>query len=338
MVREFENLLITVYGEDQPGVTSKLTGILANYDAQILDIGKADIQKNLSLGILFRAPMQYSGNIIKDLILICNEIGVTIKFKPISDEEYSNWVSLQGKNRYIVTILGRKLSAKHIASVAEIVSEEGLNIDGIKRLTGRIPLEENEQPSKASVEFSVRGLPTNKEDLQRKLMHLSTEMGIDISFQEDGMFRRMRRLICFDMDSTLIRTEVIDELAEKAGVGEQVKAITEAAMRGEIDFTESFKQRVALLKGLDESAMKEIADRLPITEGVDRLMYVLKRVGFKIAILSGGFTYFGNYLKRKYDIDYVYANNLEIKDGKLTGRHTGEIVDGNRKAELLKLI
>lgn len=338
MAREFENLLITVYGEDQPGVTSKLTGILANYDAQILDIGKADIQKNLSLGILFRAPMQYSGNIIKDLILICNEIGVTIKFKPISDEEYSNWVNLQGKNRYIVTILGRKLSAKHIASVAEIVSEEGLNIDGIKRLTGRIPLEENEQPSKASVEFSVRGLPTNKEDLQRKLMHLSTEMGIDISFQEDGMFRRMRRLICFDMDSTLIRTEVIDELAEKAGVGEQVKAITEAAMRGEIDFTESFKQRVALLKGLDESAMKEIADRLPITEGVDRLMYVLKRVGFKIAILSGGFTYFGNYLKRKYDIDYVYANNLEIKDGKLTGRHTGEIVDGNRKAELLKLI
>ena len=158
------------------------------------------------------------------------------------------------------------------------------------------------------------------------------------SFQLDNMYRRMRRLICFDMDSTLIETEVIDELAIRAGVGEQVKAITERAMRGEIDFTESFRERVALLKGLDESVMQEIAENLPITEGVDRLMYVLKKYGYKIAILSGGFTYFGHYLQQKYGIDYVYANELEIENGKLTGRYLGDVVDGKRKAELLRLI
>lgn len=152
------------------------------------------------------------------------------------------------------------------------------------------------------------------------------------------MFRRSRRLICFDMDSTLIETEVIDELAERAGVGAEVRAITESAMRGEIDFAESFRRRVAMLKGLDESVMADIAERLPFTEGLDRLMHVLKRLGFKTAILSGGFTYFGNYLRRKYGFDYVYANELEIEDGKLTGRYLGDIVDGKRKAELLKLI
>ena len=213
-----------------------------------------------------------------------------------------------------------------------------MNIDDIKRLTGRIPLDENARTPKASVEFSVRGTPKNKECMKAEFMKLSTELEMDISFQEDSMYRRMRRLICFDMDSTLIETEVIDELAIRAGVGDQVKAITEAAMRGEIDFCESFRQRCALLKGLDVSVMQEIAENLPITEGVDRLMRILKKVGFKIAILSGGFTYFGNFLKQKYNIDYVYANELEIENGKLTGNHVGDIVDGKRKAELLRLI
>jgi len=235
-------------------------------------------------------------------------------------------------------MVARKLSARQIAAVTKIVADQGMNIDDIKRLTGRIPLDENARTPKASVEFSVRGTPKDKEKMQSYFMQLSSELEVDISFQEESMFRRMRRLICFDMDSTLIETEVIDELAERAGVGEQVKAITEAAMRGEIDFSESFRQRCALLKGLDVSVMQEIADNLPITEGVDRLMRILKKVGFKIAILSGGFSYFGNYLKQKYNIDYVYANDLEIVDGKLTGNHLGDIVDGKRKAELLRLI
>lgn len=222
--------------------------------------------------------------------------------------------------------------------MTRIVADQGMNIDDIKRLTGRIPLDENARTPKASVEFSVRGNPKDREQMQRYFMQLSSDLEVDISFQEESMFRRMRRLICFDMDSTLIETEVIDELAERAGVGEQVRAITEAAMRGEIDFSESFRQRCSLLKGLDVSVMQEIAENLPITEGVDRLMRILKKVGFKIAILSGGFSYFGNYLKQKYNIDYVYANDLEVIDGKLTGRHVGDIVDGKRKAELLRLI
>ncbi|MCC8095878.1 MAG: phosphoserine phosphatase SerB, partial [Tannerellaceae bacterium] len=263
---------------------------------------------------------------------------VNIRFNPITEEAYSEWVNMQGKNRYIITIVARRLTAKQIAGISKIVSEQGMNIDDIKRLTGRIPLDETARTPKASVEFSVRGTPKNKEEMQKAFLNLSAELEMDISFQEESMYRRMRRLICFDMDSTLIKTEVIDELAIRAGVGDQVKAITEAAMRGEIDFNESFRQRCALLKGLDVSVMQEIAENLPITEGVDRLMAVLKKVGFKIAILSGGFMYFGNYLKKKYGIDYVYANELEKVNGKLTGNYVGEIVDGKRKAELLRLI
>ena len=247
---------------------------------------------------------------------------MNIRVNPINEKEYSKWVNMQGKDRYIITILGRKLTAKQIAGVSRIVAQQGMNIDDIKRLTGRIPLDENERTPKASVQFSTRGNPADKEKMKADFMRLSNELEMDISFQEDNMYRRMRRLICFDMDSTLIETEVI----------------TESAMRGEIDFCESFKQRCALLKGLDVSVMQEIAENLPITEGVDRLMRVLKKVGFKIAILSGGFTFFGNYLKQKYNIDYVYANELEIEDGRLTGRYVGDIVDGRRKAELLRLI
>ena len=275
---------------------------------------------------------------MKDLLFKAGELGINLRFYPVSPDEYEAWVNMQGKNRYILTLLGRKLTAEQISGATRILAEQNLNIDGIRRLTGRIPLDEKKASVRACIEFSVRGTPKDREELQHQLMRLSSSLSMDFSFQQDTMYRRMRRLICFDMDSTLIQTEVIDELAMRAGVGDQVKAITERAMRGEIDFKESFTERVALLKGLDEGVMKEIAENLPITEGVERLMYVLKRYGYKIAILSGGFTYFGNYLKDKFGIDYVYANNLEIEDGKLTGRYVGDIVDGRRKAELLQLI
>ena len=338
MAQNDEIILKNINGADRPGVTAALTEILAKNNAVILDIGQADIHNHLSLGILFQSTEGNSGDILKELLFKSYELDVNIRFNPITEQEYSKWVGMQGKNRYIITILSRKLTAKQIAGVSRIVAEQDMNIDDIKRLTGRIPLDENARTPKASVEFSVRGTPKNKECMKAEFMKLSTELEMDISFQEDSMYRRMRRLICFDMDSTLIETEVIDELAIRAGVGDQVKAITEAAMRGEIDFCESFRQRCALLKGLDVSVMQEIAENLPITEGVDRLMRILKKVGFKIAILSGGFTYFGNFLKQKYNIDYVYANELEIENGKLTGNHVGDIVDGKRKAELLRLI
>ncbi|WP_373813843.1 phosphoserine phosphatase SerB [Porphyromonas loveana] len=331
-------ILANIHGIDKPGVTAELTSILARHNAFILDIGQADIHNNLSLGILFQTDEKESGSILKDLLFKSYELDVTIRFEPITEEAYSNWVGMQGKNRYIITIVARKITAEMIAGIARASSEQGLNIDDIKRLTGRIPLNETDRMPKASVEFSMRGTPIDVEQLQRRFMEMASELNMDISFQRESMFRRMRRLICFDMDSTLIQTEVIDELAIRAGVGDQVKAITERAMRGEIDFTDSFRQRVALLKGLDVSVMQEIAESLPITEGVERLMKLLKMVGFKIAILSGGFMYFGNYLAQKFGIDYVYANELEVKGGKLTGRYVGEVVDGRRKAELLKLI
>ncbi|MEG2598790.1 MAG: phosphoserine phosphatase SerB [Muribaculaceae bacterium] len=336
---ELELILINISGQDRPGVTSALTEILAKYDAQILDVGQADIHHTLALGILFKTDSLKSGDILKELLFKAYEMSVKIRFSPVAVDEYTNWVKLQGKNRYIITILGRKLTAVQIAAVTKIICQQDLNIDGIQRLTGRMPLIEKEQPqSKSCVEFSVRGTPKDKNKMQLDFMTLANDLEFDISLQEDTMYRRCRRLVCFDMDSTLIETEVIDELAMRAGVGDKVKAITESAMRGEIDFSESFRERVALLKGLDEGVLKEIAENLPITEGVDRMMEVLKRAGFKTAILSGGFTYFGNYLKQKFGIDYVYANELEIENGKLTGRYIGDIIDGKRKAELLKLI
>ena len=333
-----ELILIRISGLDRPGLTASITEILSGYDVDIMDIGQADIHSTLSLGILFKCCEKDSGNIMKDLLFKASELGINIRFYPISREEYEEWVSMQGKNRYILTLLGRKLTAQQIAGATKILANQGLNIDAIRRLTGRVPLDERKAKVRACIEFSVRGTPRDIDELQSELMRLSTTLDMDFSFQKDTMYRRMRRLICFDMDSTLIKTEVIDELAKRAGVGEQVQEITARAMRGEIDFRESFKERVALLKGLDESVMKDIAEHLPITEGVERLMYVLKRYGYKIAILSGGFTYFGNYLKERFGIDYVYANNLEIVDGKLTGRYVGDIVDGKRKAELLQLL
>lgn len=334
-----EQILVRVTGQDRPGLTASIMSILAKYDARVLDIGQADIHATLSLGILIRTNEDNSGKVMKDLLFKATELGVNIGFSPISDEEYEEWVDQQGKNRYILTIIGRSLSAENIEAATKVIANQDMNIDSIVRLTGRQSIVRKNTNVRACIELSLRGTPNDYVQMQADLMKMSQEQEIDFSLQKDNMYRRMRRLICFDMDSTLIQTECIDELAKKAGVGEQVQKITERAMRGEIDFKESFKERVALLKGLDASVMQEIADNFPITEGVDRLMSVLKNCGYKIAILSGGFTFFGEYLQRKYNIDYVYANELEIdENNKLTGNFVGEIVDGRRKAELLKLI
>ncbi|MCR4919195.1 MAG: phosphoserine phosphatase SerB [Prevotella sp.] len=334
-----EQILVRIAGQDRVGLTTEIMGILANHDAEILDIGQADIHSTLSLGILIRIDEAVSGQVMKELLFKATELGVTIGFSPISDDKYEQWVNRQGKNRFILTLVGRTLSARQIEVATRVIAQQGLNIDSILRLTGRRSILHPVSKTRACIQFSLRGTPTDRSQMQAELMHLSSDMGFDFSLQRDDMYRRSRRLICFDMDSTLIQTECIDELAMRAGVGEQVKAITESAMRGEIDFKESFTRRVALLKGLDVNVMHDIAEHLPITEGVDRLMEVLKRTGYKIAILSGGFTYFGEYLQRRYGIDYVYANELEIDDdGKLTGRYVGDVVDGQRKAELLKLI
>ena len=331
--------LLNISGQDKPGLTSSLTSVLAQYGAKILDIGQANIHDTLSLGMMFEINSgEQSSAVQKDLLFKAYELGITAKFKPISLDDYEKWVNLQGKDRYIVTILGEKLAAKQISEVTKIISEIGMNIDHIKRLTGRISLVRTEEYPRASIQLSIRGKIENKTQLTERFMQISKNLDVDIAFQEDNIYRRNRRLVCFDMDSTLIQTEVIDELAELAGVGNEVKAITESAMQGEIDFNESFTKRMKLLEGLSEAVLQQVAERLPITKGAKRLVDTLHSYGFKTAILSGGFTYFGNYLKEKLDIDYVHANELEIIDGVLTGGYIGEIVDGNKKAEFLKTL
>lgn len=334
-----EIFLITLSGDDKPGITSTFTGIFAEHNVNILDIGQAVIHNTLSLGFLIEIPEQLgSSDVMKELLYKGYELNIKVKFRPITKESYSEWVDSQGKFRYIISLLGRKLTAEQISKVTKEIFEQGLNIDYISRLSGRVPLGNENIKTKASVEMSVRGKPRDIHAMKGAFLSISAELGIDIAFQEDSIYRRNRRLVCFDMDSTLIQAEVIVELAKRAGVGDKVHEITESAMRGEIDFSESFKRRIKLLKGLDESVLQEVAENLPITEGVEKLITTLKEFGYKTAILSGGFTYFGNYLKQKLGFDYVYANRLEIIDGKLTGNYLGDIVDGNKKAEYLKLI
>ena len=339
-MKDIEIIQVNFSGEDKPGLTAALTGIIARYDAAILDIGQANIHRSLTMGILLKTTRDKSGFIMKDLLFEASSLGIQIRFTPVSEEEYNAWVSRQGHGRYIVTLLGRTITADQISKVTQVVTAHSLNIDAIKRLSGRMPLEESEsEEGKCCIELSVRGHISEEEWLSfRSDLMKNSAPGFDISFQKDDIYRRSRRLICFDMDSTLVHTECIDELAEKAGVGAQVRAITESAMRGEIDFIESFTRRVALLQGLDESVMEEIARNLPFNEGLERMMKILRRVGYKTAILSGGFTYFAKYLQQKFGFDYVYANELEVKDGRLTGKYVGDVVDGRRKAELLKLL
>ncbi len=334
-----EIILLNVSGKDKPGLTASLMEILSQYNVNILDMGQSVIHEDLGLGILFEVPKQSkSSSILKDLLFKAYELDTHISFTPIPLDRYEEWVGNQGKERYLITVLAPRLTAADIARVARVIADQKLNIDTISRLSGRKSLRKKNKVAKAVVEFSVRGTPADIKGMKQALLAISSQSDVDIAFQEDNVFRRTRRLVCFDMDSTLIQTEVIDELAMRAGVGKQVKEITARAMRGEIDFKESFRERVALLKGLDESVLKEIAENLPITEGAERLLRTLKQYGYRTAILSGGFTYFGNYLKHKLGIDYVFANELEIKEGKLTGRHLHEIVDGKRKAELLELL
>ena len=329
-------LLINVSGEDQPGVTNAVTETLAQFGVTLLDIGQAVIHDQLNMGILVSVPSNKSvANLTSNVLATLPRLDMQAIFLPISNERYQNWVGLQGKPRHIVTLLARNLEASHLAAVTKVTAEQGLNIDKIVRLSGRISLSHSDIHGQACIEFSARGEPDSADDLRKSLLKLAGRHNIDVAYQEDNIFRRSRQLVVFDMDSTLIDAEVIDELAIEAGVGEQVAAITEAAMRGEVDFKESFKQRLALLEGLRESVLQTVADRLRLNDGAEYLLKSLKQLGFKTAIVSGGFTFFGRHLQDKLGVDYVYANELDVAGGVVTGKVAGEIIDGQRKAEIL---
>lgn len=332
-----EILLVNVSGPDRPGITRAVSEVLAEHGATILDIGQAVIHDTLNLGLLAGVPRpQEVGPAMEQLRAALHELGLAVRFAPVAADAYRHWVGQQGKPRHIVTLLARAIRAEHIARVAGIIAAHGLNIDKIARLSGRVSLAEHGPRANACVEFSVRGATPDLASLRRSLLELATELDIDVAYQEDGIFRRHRRLVAFDMDSTLIENEVIDELARRAGVGDQVAAITERAMRGELDFPASFRERLALLKGLPEAVLDEVYAGLTLTEGAERLVATLKRLGYKTAILSGGFTCIGRRIQERLGIDYLYANELEIVAGRVTGVVRGRIVDAERKAELLR--
>ena len=332
-----EIVLINITGVDRPGLTAAITGVLAQGGVNILDIGQAVIHDTLSFGILVEIPDSEQGKaVLKDILLKGYELDQQVRFTPVSEEDYQQWVGNQGKKRHIVTLLTRKVTAGQLQAVSSITAKYGLNIDHIDRLSGRMPLDTPADKGKGCIEFSVRGEAADPQALRAEFLSVAQELNVDIAFQEDSLFRRNRRLAVFDMDSTLIEAEVIDELAKAAGVGEQVSAITERAMAGELDFRASFKERLALLKGLDVSVLDSIGASLRLTEGAETLFAELKRLGYKTAILSGGFTYFAKQLQAKLGIDYVFANELEVVDGKCTGVAIEPIVDAQRKADLLK--
>ncbi len=332
-----EILLVNVSGPDRPGITRAVSQVLAEHGATILDIGQAVIHDTLNLGLLAGVPRpQEVAPAMEELRTALNALGLAVRFAPVSAEAYGSWVGQQGKPRHIVTLLARTILAEHIARVTRIIADHGLNIDKIARLSGRVPLPPNGARANACVEFSVRGEAADLASLRTSLLELATELDVDIAYQEDSIFRRHRRLVAFDMDSTLIENEVIDELARRAGVGDRVAAITERAMRGELDFQASFRERLALLKGLPEAVLDDVYAGLTLTEGAEHLVATLKRLGYKTAILSGGFTCIGRRLQERLGIDYLYANELEIVAGEVTGVVRGRIVDAARKAELLR--
>jgi phosphoserine phosphatase len=330
-------LLINVFGEDKPGVTSAITEVLSRYDVSLLDIGQAVIHDQLSLAILAAVPAQVNIDLVTDEVRSCLlAMDIRAKFLPISDQAYHNWVEQQGKPRHMVTLLARKIDAIHLALVTTVCANNGLNIDKIVRLSGRMRLDDSDKLGRACVEFSVRGEAQDPRAFRNSLLELASQHNIDIAYQEDNIYRRNRQLVVFDMDSTLINAEVIDELAIEAGVGDQVAAITEAAMQGELDFKQSFSQRLALLEGLSADVLQKVAARLQLNEGAEHLIKTLKQLGYKTAIVSGGFTYFGEYLQSILGVDYVYANELDIENGLVTGKVVGDVIDGQRKADLLR--
>lgn len=331
-----EVILINVSGQDKPGLMSLLMETLASYDAHILDIGQAVIHEDLALGLLVRVDESQAGAITKEVMFRANEAGSTIRISTVSDQNYRLWLEASGKTRYILTLLAAGSGSAPFHAVSKLTHHFGLNIDTVRRLSDRGETAARGDGSRLCVEMRLRGKLADLAEVESQLMQAAEALDFDFSLQEDTVFRRNRRLVAFDMDSTLITEEVIDELAAEHGVGEQVAAITAQAMAGEIDFKESFRRRAALLRGMPLSVLRQVANRVQLNSGADRLVAALQHFGYKTAVISGGFQYVGEHLQQKLGIDYVFANSLEVKDGVMTGEVSGEIVDAQRKAQLLR--
>jgi phosphoserine phosphatase len=328
-----DRVLVTVTGPDRTGVTALLTGILSQQGATLHDIEQVVVQGQLTLCLLVGVPE--TRDVLKELLFAAKQLGMELDFKPVgaggADRAPEGGGERGGEGRrFVITAIGPHLGAAQMHAIASTLAAEGANIEKIGRLS---------ENTLASVEVHAL-LPAarDSEALKRTLLAVATNAGFDVSLQRESLYRRSKRLVVLDMDSTLIRIEVIDELARAAGVGPEVARITERAMQGEMDYDESLRQRVALLKGLDLAVLDRIAADLPLTDGAETLVRVLKRLGYKIAVISGGFSRAAEALKRRLGVDYAYSNNLEVQGGKLTGRVVGAIVNAQRKAELLETI
>jgi phosphoserine phosphatase len=327
-------VLIHFSGHDHPGLTADLTSILARHRASVLDIGQAVVHESLSLGILIEVPPEDRVTALKaELTARAHDLNLQARFSTVRRDSLQHWLGGLHKQHFIITVLGRSITAEHLARVTAIIAGHAMNVDRIDRLSGGLSPEEPD--ANACVELAISGTAAEEPAMRADFLAAAQELSIDIAFQRESIFRRNRRLFAFDMDSTLIQGEVIDELAKMAGVGDHVSRITEAAMRGELNFDESFTRRVGLLKGLPEERVHTLLDTIPLADGAERLIRTLRLLGYKTAILSGGFTFFARHLQQRLGIDYVHANELEIADGAVTGRVVPPIVNGARKAALL---
>ena len=320
-------IVITVNGPDAPGIVSSITSILSENAVKIIDIEQIVIRKLILLSMMLDLRESKGGQIslLKDLLLEAKRLNVELDFKIASYEEH-----LQHDNNfmYAVTCLGEKITAQVVAQISHAIYSENVNIERITQLS---------QGELCCIEMIVKTDKTiNVQDMTGKLLSISTDFGVDIAVQKEDIFRRSKRLVVMDMDSTLIQVEVIDELAKSAGNGEEVSGITSKAMNGELSFNESLNKRVELLRGLDENILDEIYHNIPFTPGAKKLVKILKKLGYKTAVISGGFTFFTDRLKNELGLDYAFANKLEIKDGKLTGKVLGEIINGESKAKILE--
>ncbi len=327
-------VLLHFSGHDRPGLTAEITRTLARHRIGVLDIGQAVVHETLSLGILIDLPPHENLAALKaELTERAHALNLQVKFSTVRPDSLDHWLRGLHQQHFIITILGRAITAEHLARVTTILAAHAMNVDRIDRLSER--LASTDPAASACVELAVSGAAAREAAMRADFLAAAHELSIDVAFQRESIFRRNRRLFAFDMDSTLIQGEVIDELAKMAGVGEQVARITEAAMRGELNFDESFTRRVGLLRGLEAERAYSLLNTIPLAEGAERLIRTLRMLGYKTAILSGGFTFFARRLQRTLGIDYVHANELEMDDGIATGRVVPPIVNGERKAALL---
>ncbi len=317
------SLWVHITGPDRAGILGHFLEGVAQLDLQVTDLEQVSVGDRLILAVGLRTPDEIA-TAHAGLTELGNELGLSVELRDEVRE-----IRAADRLDLVVTVLGEPVQSHALAAVGQTLARFGANVRRIETLaTKRIHC----------VEMLAHTLNDKRKELTRELLAVASDFDVDISVQEEGIGRRAKRMVVMDVDSTLIQTEVIDELAAFAGVGDRVADITARAMNGELDFKGALKERVALLKGLPESAMAEVAAKLAFTQGARSLIKVLKGMDYKTAILSGGFTYFTDRFKVELGLDYAYANTLEVKDGVLTGRTVGPIVDGQRKKELVREI